>query len=211
MTVADLFNPEELAKIGAALIQAMKARFADATDANDSEAPAYSPRGPVYLPLQNNAKNRAAGRNLKGRFSLSRRAAKRGQENIAIAEVQAGQSFNLGGDVSRSGNSLKFPDYSAMKQFLGKSGNRDLELSGKMLGAITVAEVGQDYVEVGFTREEERAKMQGNQRWADMWGISDKDGEHVGAVVDEIVAAKGDQLAEQIVREMGLENSGVQS
>jgi hypothetical protein len=208
MTVSDLFSPEELLRIGGALIQAMKARFAEATDADDSEAPAYSPKGPVYLPLQNNARNRAAGRNLKGRFSLSRRAAKRRSEDIAVGEAMAERTFNLGGDVSRSGNSLKFPDYSAMKQYLGKSGNRDLELSGKMLGAMTVAEVGEDYVEVGFSREEERAKMQGNQRWADMWGISEKDGEHVGTLVDEIVAAKSDQLAEQIVREMGLGNFG---
>jgi hypothetical protein len=208
VTVADLFSPEELTRIGAALIQAMRARFADAIDASDSEAPSYSPRGPIYLPLQNNARNRAAGRNLKGRFSISRRAAKRRSEDIAVGEAMAEQSFNLGGDVSRSGNSLKFPDYSAMKQYLGKSGNRDLELSGKMLGAMTVAEVGEDYVEVGFSREEERAKMQGNQRWADMWGISEEDGEHVGTVVDEIVAAKSDELAEKLVREMGLGSFG---
>ena len=202
MNLSDILSPAEMLRVGAAMLQSMKARFADAIDVNDSEAPLYSPKGPVYLPLQNNARNRKAGRNLKGRFSISRAAAKRGHENIAIAEVQAERSFNLGGETSRTGNSLKFPDYSAMKQFLGHSGLRDLELSGKMQGAMTVVESGGDSIEVGFTREEERAKMQGNERWASMWGISEKDSEKVSEMIDEIIAAKQDVLAEQVLREM---------
>ncbi len=74
--------------------------------------------------------------------------------------------------VRDTGKSIKFANWAEYKRALGKSGLRDLELSGRMLNAIVIARSGEGYVELSFAREEEHKKAQGNNRIDPWWGLS---------------------------------------
>lgn len=80
------------------------------------------------------------------------------------------------GIVARdTGKSLRFANYSEYKKALGKSGLRDLELSGKMLNAIVIVKQTERSVTIGFSREGEHAKGRGNQAREEWFGLSPKD------------------------------------
>jgi len=91
--------------------------------------------------------------------------------------------------VTDTGKSLKFANYAAYKIALGKSGLRDVELSGKMLNAISIVGMTATSVTVGFTREAEHEKAKGNQARDPFFGLSPNDRAIVSAV------AKGFQPA----------------
>jgi hypothetical protein len=77
--------------------------------------------------------------------------------------------------VKRTRKSLKFANYSDYKKALGKSGLRDLELSGRMRGAIGIVKQTGSSLDIGFLREEEHLKAQGNQKLEPWFGLSPND------------------------------------
>jgi hypothetical protein len=138
--------------------------------------PAYSPKGPIYVATTGRGRTKTS---LKGRQVLTEadlRAARRAGSKIAR---------------TRSKKSAKFPNYSAYKKALGKSGNRDLELSGSMLNSITIVRQSKNSVSYGFTREVERKKAEGNEKIAPFFGLSPDNQKQVG---DEFEAAHGEPL-----------------
>jgi hypothetical protein len=176
------FDEAQRARIGAAGIQALQSRFDNSRDVTDGPATPYSPHGPVYLPLTHSAQWRRSGRvkvkvrearlasSLRGRYSISQAQARKafiaGQRDKAFAQAYASLYIH---------DSMKFANYSEMKQFLGHPATPDLMLSGKMRKAITIVENIPHRVSIGFLDGEQENKMKGNQRWRDMWGWSPED------------------------------------
>lgn len=79
------------------------------------------------------------------------------------------------GQVTPSGKSIKFANRAAYKRALGKSGNRDLQVSGRMLGSIGIVSVTDNSVTIGFLRQEEEEKGRRNQNIDPWFGLSEQD------------------------------------
>lgn len=152
-----------LRRLGAAAQDAVLTRVGRHQNADDQPARAYSPRGPIYVP--NTGVQGRSKRALGGREVLS------GADRRAIRA--AGRGALIG--KTRGGKTTRFENYAAYKMALGKSGQRDLELSGRMLGSVGIVRQSDKAVVLGFTREAEHLKAKGNQSRDPWFALSPKD------------------------------------
>jgi hypothetical protein len=137
------------------------------TGSGGNSMPPYSPRGPIYVPVTGRGRTKSS---FHGREVFTARDLRKMRDRGVLiiggkrSKVQGlpGSSGLVAGRTA-SGKSLKFSNWAAYKQSLGKSGQRDLELSGRMLGAMTIVASAPAYIDLGFTREQEMLKAMGNQ------------------------------------------------
>lgn len=189
----NLVTEEIRLAIAAKIIELVQARLTEGIDAHDKEAAEYSPKGPVYLSLHG---GKTGKKSSTARYSLNIHTAKHYRNRMLEAAEEAyfdnpGNDFRASaGNLSSSDNSMRFPDYAALKQFLGHPGYRDLELSGAMRRAITLTGNSERRVSVGFLDSLQAKKMRGNQRWADMWGLSPKDRAEIIALFKRLTLAE---------------------
>ena len=165
--------------IGATAEQSIRERIASGRNFRDAAAKPYSARGPIYVPVfgvdRLASGLRRTKTNLGGVFGLSRR--------------EAGLVVRSGaGERKRGAKSVKFEDYAAFKRALGKSGRRDLELSGAMMAAFGVLEADEREVWLGFLNQRDARKAEGNERIERMIGFSPRD---VDAIVRAVRTAIG--------------------
>lgn len=179
-------------QLGAHAIDTMTRRVGLNLGTNDSPMPQYSGHGPIYVPLTGTKKGRTKTK-LKGvEVITAQDLAKLRKSGLAVpSRSRKAFSYKTYPRLSRTGNSVVFRDWEQYKQSLGKSGRRDLELSGRMLGAITIVELSDNRVVIGFTRDLEMLKAQGNDERSEWFGLSPNDGslvvDHAQAIWDQIV------------------------
>jgi len=144
-------------RLAAAALQVVRDRVAGHRGSNDLPMAAYSDRGPIYVPIY--GKGGGGTKTQRGgTFGFSAKEARR-----------------MGKSSARGRRTAKFENYAAMKRSMGKSGARDLELSGRMLGSIGVTAVTDNSVTLGFLRETEHEKALGNEERTPWWGLSPRD------------------------------------
>lgn len=175
---APALTEQDRTLIGGQAIGLMFHRVRDKhTGSDDAPMKPYSPKGPVYIPVTGRGRTKTS---LKGREVLSSRD---------IRKMKG-----AGATVQRTRKSVKFANYAEYKKALGKSGQRDLELSGRMLGALTITRNTPEAVELGFTREEEHRKALGNEHHTPWFGLSPKNQASLTGLVkkifDKILGAK---------------------
>lgn len=177
-----IFTPTVSNKIGATAIEAIRSRIRDARDISDSPAAPYSPNGPIYIPVVSGHKGRDKFRGRKGGvarqgdgYGLTRRFA-----NKQNAHWQSD-------GYSRTGNSLRFENWQHYKQYLGHRGDRDLEVSGKLLGSIVITEADATHVSIGFVDARQEAIMRGNSARSEQWGLSPEDIKIIDMIVEDII------------------------
>lgn len=166
--------------IGGYAIETMRQRLGRFEGLTDTMMRPYSARGPVYAPVFGAGRSKAS---LGGVFGLSSKDVKamylKGTADVKLRGRRGFQGPNRKGvplaTQTRSRKSMKFSNRAAYKRALGKSGNRDLEESGRMLNAITIVENTRDHITLGFSREEEHQKALGNQALAPWFGLSSRD------------------------------------
>jgi len=198
--------------IGGVAIELIRRRVADFRGLNDSAMKPYSPHGPIYKPVfgVGTLTKHVAGKtvtlkrtkaNLGGAagfttkdFKAVHKGARKGSALAAFVTVGRGAKSSVA-SRTRSGKSIAFKNYAAYKRALGKSGNRDLEESGRMLNSITIADSGPDHITLGFSREEEQQKALGNQAIAPWFGLSPRD-------VDKLTPFVAEQIKAAIIDSM---------
>jgi len=201
---APIFTPDQVTAIGGFAIEAIHKRVDACQNLQDQQAKPYSPRGPIYVPVTGGSyhpKGTLPGYKVKrtktalgGREIFTPANIRRLKNSAGIVVVDKGSSASPQAGkivVTRTRRSLKFANYSEYKKALGKSGLRDLELSGRMRGAIGIVKQTGSSVEIGFLREEEHKKAQGNQAIEPWFGLSPKDKklviEQARAMLPEVV------------------------
>lgn len=194
-----LFTDQQWRTIGEGGIQAVQERLDKALDVNDQPAAPYSERGPIYVP------NFGVGTGVigavRGHYEKRENGSRSFVRHASAGNLVSRTKTNLGGVFgftssdrgalrkrgiasSNTAKTTKFKNYGEMKRAIGKTGKRDLELSGKMRASITVVEVGPDHVSVGFSSEEQAVKMAGNIKRCDQWGFSPNDQTRINALVE---------------------------
>lgn len=162
-------------RIGLFSIAIMQERLDRCQNLRDLPALPYSTRGPVYMPVFGKGRTQ---KSLKGAFGFTsgdiRKMRNRGNALIVggrgpRAMTWAGSGIPIAGRTSKS---LKFANWGEMKRALGRSGNRDLMLSGQMRGAIAIVQNTNNMVEIGFAREEVMPRALGNQQREAWFGMS---------------------------------------
>ena len=166
-------------QIGALAVANVTSRIKRSVNVEDSAAKGYSPRGPVYLP--NTGIRGRTKTSLRGRFVIT---------SADRRKLKGAKGVHR----TRSGKSTRFENYAAMKRALGKSGGRDLELSGQMLGSVAVIREEPSEITIGFTRPSESLKMEGNERWESMWGFSRRDEAAIAVRMEEFIGANLERL-----------------
>lgn len=193
---------QQLRRFGGAAIERILDRVGRFQNALDQPAKPYSAHGPVYIPVSGVGKILKAPTRYSGGSALLRKnlspeklklfleprtkASLGGREVFTKQDLRklrasgviakAGKSSPTAlGAVTPSGKSVKFANYKAYKQALGKSGNRDLQLSNRMLGAMTIVQVTRNTVVIGWARDEERLIAEGNQARDPWFGLSPSD------------------------------------
>lgn len=137
---------------------------------SDTPMRGYSLKGPIYVPITGPGRTKTS---LAGRPILTPKDLRRARVGgIVIARTS-------------SRKSAKFPNYAAYKKALGKTGQRDLELSGSMLRAITIVRIEKNAVVIGFTRDDERKKAEGNEKIDHWFELSPSDQARVIAVFEQ--------------------------
>lgn len=157
LTIVGL-NASTITAIGGFGIQTVRQRVSRHINADDAPALPYSPKGPIYVPIFGVGEIQRGKRqgqrriktNLGGRFGFNKRDLKR-----------------MGVDFTGQ-RSIRYENYAEFKKALGKSGERDLQLTGRMLNAITIVNQTPTSVSIGFTRQQEAKKAAGNQK-RDPW------------------------------------------
>ena len=162
-------------QLGAYALDTVLARVGRHQNANDQPAKSYSPRGPIYVPN--------AGVQGRSKRALGGREVLTSKDRTAIR--QAGRGGLMG--KTRGGKTTRFENYAAYKRALGKTGLRDLELSGRMLGSIGIVRLNANSVALGFIREAEHLKAKGNQGRDEWFALSPKDVAAVARKAAEII------------------------
>lgn len=186
------FTPTEDKKIGNLIVSSVKDRVQRRNEGvNDSAMPEYSTR-PIYVRVGKYAGMAVLKRGRVPIIALDglRRA---GAKIIDIRKGPARSKGALKNAVVRTGNSIRFPNRAAYKKFLGRSGRRDLTETGAMLRALVVLSTSGVYAKVitiGFRSAKESGKAQGNQRYANWFGMSPSDTSKVVNLVTEMVSKK---------------------
>lgn len=200
--VKDLLNQTARREIASAAISTVQSRIRNSQDITDSTATPYSQRGPIYIPVVNGLKHwnsnnpnrgylRGVGHNKYLRtYGVSKRYTSFAKKN--------GTS---GDGPSRTGNSLRFKNWEHFKKYLGHSGSRDLEVTGKMLRSILVTDNQPFSVSIGFIDDKEEAKMKGNQARSPQFGFSPNDIERIYKAFDEMLDRNAKSIFEQLLRQ----------
>jgi hypothetical protein len=159
---------------------------------NGSPLAPYSPRGPIYVPATGKGRTKSS---LGGRTVLTHGDIRKMRERgVRIAGMRgeygsARTSTTVDGGKTPSGKSIKFANRSEYKRAMGKSGLRDLEESGQMLGAMTVVVNRPGRIELGFTDEIAEKKAEGNQDLTPWFGLAQStDVPPVTAMVNQFLA-----------------------
>lgn len=198
LTVKDVIPENVRKQVGRAAIETVINRIRNAEDVTDSPATPYSAHGPIYIPVARSFRGGGwkAGKAIKGvgsnsayGYGVSRRFAS--TRNSAGATIDG---------YSRTGHSLRFENYSHFKRYLGRSGSRDLEVTGEMLRAIGITENVHASVSIGFDDLKQEMKMKGNQNRSVQWGISPNDMEKLYALLEGILDARAQSMFEQLLR-----------
>jgi hypothetical protein len=185
----------QMVQLAGVAIDTLKNRVARRIDVNDQPMPAYSPSGPLYIPitgvgtiLKEGAKKPVARNTstLSANYVFTKKDVnslrKAGLVTLTgpkakTARIKPPHNITPLGHVTPSGKSIKVKNWEAYKKLLGKSGARDLEVKGHMLAAISI--VDQDLstgaVTIGFLDQLQELKAQGNSKYANWWGLSDSD------------------------------------
>lgn len=198
-------TPAQMTQLGGAIVERLRTRVAAFRNLNDAPAKPYSTRGPVYVPVSGVG---TIVRGLKGvggkagstaflkknlspeallKFTEKRNKTSLGGREVFtkqdIAKLKRsgviGNKATALGRITPSGKSVKFANYAAYKKALGKSGNRDLELSGRMLGSLGIVQQTDTSVTIGFTRHQEERKAMGNQLRDPWFGLSPADSKYL--------------------------------
>lgn len=193
---APTLTPAQLRTLGGVAIHAMRNRIAAHKDTSDGPLKVYSPKGPVYIPVAGKGRSISSmgGRNAltskdvsvirrEGHATILNKSGKNPSKSKAKPGAPVGR-------ITASGKSLKFENYSAYKRAIGKSGDVDLEVSGRMLNAIDIVRITPASVAIGFTRESERLKAEGNQRRRPFFGLSPSDKALVMQTAEQIFAVQ---------------------
>jgi len=150
-----------LRRIGGEAIAVQRRRIVERHQgSNDAAMKPYATRGPIYVPLTGKGRSKTS---LGGRQVLTPRALTAAKKEGRVAAK------------TPSKKSVKFENYAAYKRFLGKSGNRDLELSGDMLRGMTIVRQDANSITIGFTREDARKKAEGNEKRVPWFQLSPAD------------------------------------
>lgn len=170
-------TPVSLRQLGAVAMDTVLNRVNRHQNADDAQAKPYSPRGPIYVA------NTSAGRT---------KSALGGRQVLTPKDRSAIRTAGRGGLMgkTRGGKTTRFANYAAYKRALGKSGSRDLELSGQMLGSIGIVRQTPGNVVIGFLRESEHLKAKGNQRRDPWFALSPKDQAAVARRAAEILTPR---------------------
>lgn len=156
---------------------------------NGSALPPYSTKGPIYIPITGPGRTKS---DLGGRSVItSRDISKMRKRGVRIAGMRppsggygARTSTTVDGGRTASGRSMKFANRAEYKRAMGKSGQRDLEETGQMLGSMTLTQNRPELIELGFTNEIAERKGFFNEE-ADPWfGLAPEDVPPVTAMVD---------------------------
>lgn len=206
------FGEMELRQLGGAMVQSMQDRLDKSLDQNDAPMPGYSPKGPIYLPVfgvgtfapKTAAGKAAAGAsgvlkrtktNLGGAFGLTKRDIRRmaasgvlivgkGKKGPPALDTRAsGKAVAV---RSKSGKTMKFANYAEFKRAMGRSGKRDLYLSGAMRASLDVVRTSAASVEIGFRAEPQHLKGIRNQAASNWFGASPHDRKNVIAAAQAI-------------------------
>jgi hypothetical protein len=186
---APVFTPDQVVAIGGFAIEAMQKRLDACQNLLDQPAKPYSTHGPIYVPISGvgtfTPKGALSGLRVKrnkttlgGREVFTHRDVQKIKSSPGIIYIEKGSTATPQAGkivVKRTRKSLKFANYSEYKKALGKSGLRDLQLSGRMRGAIMIVKQTGSSVDIGFSREEEHLKAQGNQKLEPWFGLSPND------------------------------------
>jgi len=96
--------------------------------------------------------------------------------------------------IVNTGNSLRFKNRAAYKQFLGKSGRRDLTDTGAMLNAIIITGISGTYAKVitlSFRDSKQAEKALGNIKWnkgKDWFGLTPIQQLRIAGMVEIMIA-----------------------
>jgi hypothetical protein len=186
----------DMRQVGALAVLELRKRIARHINTNDAPMKPYSPRGPIYVPIFGVGKitrfNKELGATEEVRRTKSSLGGVQGLSHADIRKMKARgihivstpkriarkypRAAKLGKkqsrQIRRTGKSMRFPNYEAYKRALGKSGRRDLELSGSMLGSIGIVGVAANQVVLGFLRQDQEKKARGNQRIEEWFALS---------------------------------------
>lgn len=164
------------ASVGRFAVTVLLTRFSEGRDITDGSAAPYSPRGPVYLSL----------------------GASRKHSIIGAVPAHIRQDAERRYKTS-SRKSLKFENYSAMKQYLGYPAYRNLKLSGDMLGSIAVTSNTPQLVTIGFKDSLQEKKMRGNQKHSPSWAFSDNDQAKIRAMWEHTMGQRFQEVMKRLV------------
>jgi len=195
---APSFDKADMIHLGGVAVAAIKDRVARGINLAGQPAKPYSPFGPIYVPISGVGTFVPKGKEAAVKRTKSALA---GREVFTAKDVAKLRKAGLlpkrgkgakGGfpRISRTGKSMVFADYAQRKKALGKSGKRDLELSGRMLGALSVVRARASSVEIGFTRAAENDKAAWNQAREEWFGLAPQDQATVLEAAEAIFAAK---------------------
>ena len=143
-------------------MNSLEDRMAAGRNIHDAPSKPYSTKGPIYIPVTGLVKGRSK-QSLGGVPVLTR------------SDLRTARKAGWRGGVGSSGKTIKFDNYAAYKQFLGKPGYRDWELSGAMKRAIGVVAQTEKSITIGFLSEEQLQKMKGNNAIDPTFGLSPAD------------------------------------
>jgi hypothetical protein len=155
-------TPDRLKGWAAFGLDSMQERMTHGLNIEDKPAKPYSKRGPIYIPVTGFVAGRTKDA-LNGRGVLTR------------ADIRRARKQGWTDGLTATRKTMKFENYSVYKQFLGKSGARDWEVSGAMRRSIGIVSQNDTTVTIGFLNEEQAKKMAGNNRIDPVFGLSPND------------------------------------
>lgn len=176
--------------IGNTSIQSLIGRVQNEnTDLYNTPMEPYSNR-PVYVKL-GNSKGSAVIKS--GRIAIAKLSAlKRAGARIVTGNIKSKGQRNK--TVVNTGKSLRFKNRTVYKQFLGKSGRRDLTDTGTMLNAIIITGISGVYakvITVGFKNSLQEQRAIGNIKWnkgRDWFGLTSIQQLRITSMVENMLA-----------------------
>jgi hypothetical protein len=155
--------------IGIQAMAVIRDRIKAGRNVSDLPAKPYSPQGPIYAAIygrgtitRDGVTEKRSKTGLRGRFGFS------GQ-----------QLKTMGIKVRRGRKTARFENYAAMKKAMGRSGRRDLSLTGRMLASLGIVQTTPTSVTIGFLEVAEERKARGNQKRDRFFGLSVTDRQKV--------------------------------
>lgn len=196
---APVMPANQVTALGGVAIHVMRERVRAGKNVFDQPAKPYSDK-PVYIPLTNSkgrTKTALGGREIltaKDILAMKRAGT---AEFTHKGKKQNSAPGGVGARITKSRKTVKFANRSEYKRAKGKPGHRDLEESGRMLNDIGIVAQNASSLHIGFRREEEHRKAQGNQAIDPWYGLSPGNRVDVIKKADEILAALKDDVIDK--------------